>query len=373
MISEQQISEPQNSQAQGSPAQNSQSANAQRPNSGAMSAGPLFVVGMWRSGTSLLYALLNQHPQIGLMYESDMLTLSPLFWLPRKSAWWLNKVDSWNGALTRHQIDPAAIPENISDLPGAFRAVAQQYARKKGATVWGCKSPSYYDCMTELASWYPGAKFIVIWRDPADVCRSIVRAAEKSAWFARPGTDLRALLGYRRMKKEANELLRRGAAIYQLQYDDLVRDPAAALTAICEFVGVPFDARMTSLEGADRSAVYTGEHHSMVKSSSIAAKRERPEVLSPELKSKVERYVVFWRKQSGGNWPAKAAVSDGTKAASWFERTADRARHSLLRCRDGAAIFLYSFVPVSVWKRYRQMKSRYYQPVAPKPSSSEVV
>ena len=30
-----------------------------------MSAGPVFVVGMWRSGTSLLYALLNQHPQIG--------------------------------------------------------------------------------------------------------------------------------------------------------------------------------------------------------------------------------------------------------------------------------------------------------------------
>ncbi len=43
-----------------------------------MSPGPLFVVGMWRSGTSLLYALLNQHPQIGLMYESDFALLSPL-------------------------------------------------------------------------------------------------------------------------------------------------------------------------------------------------------------------------------------------------------------------------------------------------------
>src|SRR5450432_829579 len=99
--------------------------------------GPLFVVGMWRSGTSLLYALLNQHSQIGLMYESDLPLLSSLFLLPRKSSWWLNKVDSWNGALTRHQIDGGAIPENISNLPGAFGAVAQQYARKKAATVWG--------------------------------------------------------------------------------------------------------------------------------------------------------------------------------------------------------------------------------------------
>jgi hypothetical protein len=343
-----------------------------RQNPEPMSAGPLFVVGMWRSGTSLLYALLNQHSQIGLMYESDLPLLSSLFLLPRKSSWWLKKVDSWNGALTRHQIDGGAIPENISNLPEAFCAVAQQYARKKGATVWGCKSPNYYDCMTELASWFPEAKFIVIWRDPADVCRSIVRAAEKSPWFARPGMDLRALLGYRRMKKEADELLRRGVALHQLQYDDLVGEPEVALTAICEFIGVPFDPRMTSLEGADRSAIYNGEHHSMVKGSSIAAKRERAEVLSPELKSKVERYVVYWRKHSGGSWPTKAGVSDGTKPASFFERTADRLRHGALRSFDLMVPFLYSFVPVSVWQRYRQVKSRYHR-IAVKPSGSEAI
>ena len=41
--------------------------------------GPLFVVGMWRSGTSLFYALLNQHPQIKLMYEDELPLLWPLF------------------------------------------------------------------------------------------------------------------------------------------------------------------------------------------------------------------------------------------------------------------------------------------------------
>src|SRR5437764_10712440 len=119
---------------------------AQR-STGPMSPGPLFVVGMWRSGTSLLYALLNQHPQIGLMYESDLSLLSAIFLCPRKSSSWVLKVDSWNGALTRHKIDTASIPENVVDLPNAFAAAAQQYARKKGATVWGCKSPNYYDCM----------------------------------------------------------------------------------------------------------------------------------------------------------------------------------------------------------------------------------
>jgi sulfotransferase family protein len=337
-----------------------------------MRSGPLFVVGMWRSGTSLLYALLNQHPQIGLMYECDMLTLSPLFLIPRKSSWWLNKVDSWNGALSRHKIDPSAIPADITDLPNAFRAVAQQYAGKKGATVWGCKSPTYYDCMTQFADWYPDAKFIVIWRDPADVCRSIVRAAEKSPWFARPGMDLRAILGYRRMKKDADDLVSRGAAIYQLHYDDLVANPEKELNAICEFIGIPFDPKMTSLEGADRSAIYNGEHHSGVKSSSIVSKRERPEVLSPELKSKVERYVVYWRRQSEGKWPVNAAVSEGTPAASLWERTRDRVKHRILRTADQIVPYAYAAVPVSLWRKYRQAKSRYQQ-VAVKPSKSEAL
>ena len=42
-------------------------------------SGPLFVIGMWRSGTSLLYSLLNQHPQIALLYEGDLPLLRPLF------------------------------------------------------------------------------------------------------------------------------------------------------------------------------------------------------------------------------------------------------------------------------------------------------
>ena len=42
-------------------------------------SGPLFVVGMWRSGTSLLYTLLNKHPEIGLMYEADLPLLPGLF------------------------------------------------------------------------------------------------------------------------------------------------------------------------------------------------------------------------------------------------------------------------------------------------------
>ncbi len=158
-----------------------------------MRSAPLFVIGMWRSGTSLLYALLNQHPHIGLMYESDMRCSSRCSSFQSKSSWWLNKVDAWNGALTRHKIDPTAIAPRHHGLTQCISCRRRAVRRKKGATVWGCKSPSYYDYMTQLADWYPDAKFIVIWRDPADVLPQHRARCRKVAMVCATGNGSPAL------------------------------------------------------------------------------------------------------------------------------------------------------------------------------------
>ncbi len=328
------------------------------PDNSTMRPGPLFVVGMWRSGTSLLYALLNQHPQISLMYEGELPLLHSLFVFPRRSASWLQKWDAWNGALTRHRVDHSQIDANISNLADAERAVCEQIARRKGATIWGCKSPSYFDCMEDLSRWFPEAKFIVIWRDPADVCRSIINAARKSAWFARPGMDLRAVLGYFSMKQQADKLVQTGAAIHQLQYNDLVRDPQGTVLEICEFLRIPFAPRMSTLEGVDSSAIYGGEHHTNVKSADIKkVEKNRPEVLSPELKRKIQRYVAHWRKQTGGAWPVYADPGAGELPSRW-ELASDQVKYQLLRRYDLTIPYLYAFLPLPLWQRYRSLKQR---------------
>ena len=80
-----------------------------------------------------------------------------------------------------------------------------------------------------------------------------------------------------------------------------------------------------------------------------------------ELKAKIDRYVVYWRRQSKGQWPVHAVVPDGVPAASLLERTTDRIRHRAVRLRDEIVPFFYTFVPVSVWQKYRQAKSRHHQ------------
>jgi len=95
---------------------------------------------MWRSGSSLLYALLNQHPQVALMYEAELPMLWPVFLKPGKPSW-PERWNFWNQALTRHQIDREKIPANLCAQKAAFETVYKEYARRKGAHFWGDKSP----------------------------------------------------------------------------------------------------------------------------------------------------------------------------------------------------------------------------------------
>ena len=319
--------------------------------------GPLFVVGMWRSGTSLLYALLNQHPDIALLYEGDLALLSPLFWSGKAKKDWMERWEFWNSALSRHQVDQARIPRTASGFADAMSAVGREYARRKGAAIWGCKSPNYYDRMARLSREFPGARFIVIWRDPADICRSIVRAAEEPSWFRKVGLPHRALFGYREMKKECDQLTAAGVPVCEIEYEELTHNPAGVMVEVCAFLGVPFEQRMLSLEGADRSAIYAGEHHKLVKSEKIVVAKERAEILTPALRNKIRRYVSLWQRESQGHWPRTAPNSaTATGEPGLIERFFDRSWYGTLRAVDFAVSVAFSFAPVGLLKKYRDMK-----------------
>src|SRR5215469_5294409 len=89
---------------------------------------PVFVVGPLRSGTSLLYAILNQHPQIGLMYECDVWDFPQMLSRLRLKRDWRTRLEFYNQSLSRHRL---AFGENLQCLenvrtPGdLYRAFAE--------------------------------------------------------------------------------------------------------------------------------------------------------------------------------------------------------------------------------------------------------
>lgn len=319
-------------------------------------AEPLFVVGMFRSGTSLLYALLNQHSQIALMYEGDLAHLSSLFWIPRDTTRWIRRWEFWNAALARHKFDGSVIPDGIRDLDQAVRAVYIEYARqKKNASVWGCKSPTYHDEITRLSRAFPNARFIIIWRDLRHICRSILDAAETSPFFNRRGMTLRAIIGYHDLKKQCDALVKRGGRVHQIDYEEMVKDPVAHMQAVCQFLGLAYESSMSNLKGSDRSAISNLRHHSMVKGDKIIAGRNGSDGIPVELRDKIERYVKMWREQYDGAWPLypKSLESNPENPGLW-ERMVDRLSYDFLQFTHHAAPVIFSFVPMKIWGAYRK-------------------
>ncbi len=323
-------------------------------------SGPLFVIGMWRSGTSLLYTLLNQHPQIALMYEGDLPLLRPLFSRKGSKKDWLARWEFWNSVLSRHHIRTDKIPTIVPDLPTGAMAVWKEYAGP--AAVFGEKSPDYFDSLQMLAREFSGARFIIIWRNPADICRSIIRARKGSSFFSKPGIAHRAILGCHKLKQECDALLAQKIPVHQIQYEEMVQNSTRVMTGVCDFLGIPFDPRMCSLHGSDRSAIYEGSHHELVKQEEILASTKRQEVLPPRRKRKIDRYVSYWKKQYGGTWPQ---YPESQPSASGYPGAAQRFLDDLLfrslRILDGFTAFVYCYAPIGWLDRYRSFKRRRYQ------------
>jgi hypothetical protein len=318
-------------------------------------AGPLFVVGVWRSGTSLLYALLNQHPQIGLMYEGDLPLFWPLFMFPGRN--WPVRWEFWNSSLQRHQMSDAAPRFRRScGIAEAAEAAYREYAGRNNATIGGEKSPTYHSHLPRLARLFPNARFLVIWRDPADICRSIAHAAENSAWFRKKGIMTRALFGCESLRNGCDELRRRGANVHELTYEQLIQRPEAVMADISRFLGIDYDPRMATLKGADRSAIYGGVHHELVKGDRILSSAHRPEILSPALVLKIERYSRLWKERYGKRWPSNGTAPGSSGHPGLAERVRDRLAYQCLRWFDAMVMVLYVFAPLGILRAYRDRR-----------------
>jgi Sulfotransferase family len=319
-------------------------------------SGPVFVTGMWRSGSSLLYALLNKHPRVALMYEADLALLRPVFWKPGAGDW-PQRWEFWNGAVRRHGFDPAELAGKASGFRSAYELVYREYARRQEATIWGDKSPDLHDRMTLMARVFPGARFIILWRNPAAVCSSMAAAAAKGAsFFRKPGMALRGLLGCETLRRQCDRLLEAGVPVCELDYEDLVRDPATTMQRVSDFLGIPYEAGLATLEGADRDAIHGGEHHSLLRGTKIVA-GARPEVLNDALRAKIERYVRWWRRRRKDGWPRHAALREGESSIpSVMERLQDRVLYRLWRAVDAFTRLAFCHAPLGWLRWYRQRK-----------------
>ncbi|MEE2751418.1 MAG: sulfotransferase [Myxococcota bacterium] len=218
---------------------------------------PLFIVGIQRSGTSLVREVLRNHPLIALTHaetnllpalarklertkplhtQSDFSQISrwtrrfPYFrHLESKEIEFTN--EAWFGACER------------LDAAGIFEAMARLDAGEVSEThrVWGDKSPAYRTELPLLARLFPGAHVLHVIRDVRDVCLSAQRA-----WGAHPlrtaqtwANDIEAC------RADSAEL---GDGHYlEVHYEALLHNPKHEFSTICQFLDLEFSQDMLNL------------------------------------------------------------------------------------------------------------------------------
>ena len=182
---------------------------------------PVFVVGVLRSGTSLLYALLNQHPQVALMYECDVWNFPEAFCGIRFKRDWLRRQEFYNQALSRHRLtfgDSLRGLENVRAPEDLYRV----FSEGKDKPLFGEKSPFYCAHLQRLVRRYPGCRFILLWRDPVEIYRSVLRAGRKERFFRRRGILSRLIFYREQMIRQAARLERAGVRLCHVTYADLI-------------------------------------------------------------------------------------------------------------------------------------------------------
>lgn len=330
--------------------------NQSAKNGEGIALNPVFVVGVLRSGTSLLYALLNQHPQLALMYECDVWDFPETFSRMRFKRDWLRRQEFFNQALSRHRLifgGSLRGLENVRSPEDLYRAFSQG----KDKPLFGEKSPLYCARLQRLLRRFPGCRFILLWRDPIEIYRSMLRAGRKARFFRRRGMVSRLIFYQEQMIRQAAELERAGVRLCHVTYDSLTENAEETCRRICRFLEIEFNDKMLDLASADLSAVFPGPEHDHLRRGKIErqqfADKAKSVNVAPAILKRLQRFGARWRRLQS-QWLGLPADAANGPEPSVLERFYCQMAGAFFRVVDDGKRVLFEFLPLPWLRTYRQ-------------------
>ncbi|MBD4624468.1 sulfotransferase family protein [Xanthomonas citri pv. citri] len=239
---------------------------------------PIFVVGLHRSGTTLLERMLSGHAELAAAGET--------YSFPEQLR---HVVDHY----ARDAVD-LTIAQKFSD--SHLDAIATGYRRTvpwmaKGSRGYVEKLPANFLNVPMIAKCLPSAKIICIERDPMDVCFSNLRLLFSGVanYSYRQDELARFHCRYQALVKHWDLIA--SDVFMRIRYSDLVAEPEATLRHVMEFCGMTFQSGMLDV-GIGKQAVSTA---------SVASVRAG---ISPDRGG-------VWRNYSSWLEPLRSIVAEG--------------------------------------------------------------
>jgi hypothetical protein len=217
-----------------------------------------FVVGVNRSGTTLLRLMLDAHPQLAIPPETHF--VPDVIRLARRDGGTRVRMVR---TMTRHArwgdfgLDAKELRGRVAHVKPArsgpvVRAFYELYAESQGKPRWGDKTPRYMRAMPRIQRALPEARFIHIIRDGRDVAIS-----QNERALTGGNQSMAEAAG--RWQRRINTARAHAADLptyREVRYEDLVSDPEQTLKGICDYIELPYDEAMLRYyeRAADRLA-----------------------------------------------------------------------------------------------------------------------
>jgi hypothetical protein len=257
----------------------------------------VFVIGVFRSGTSLLHRMLQAHPEVSLMWEADALR----FLAGKAKVDWWKRLDEWNGCISRHEIDGESLPPRARREDAALALYFANAKNDSAIRVIGEKSPYYCDVLRRLARDFPLARFVVIHRDPVETLASVRQAAKGNRFFNHSLMPLRVLKDAGRLRKDTRWLSKRGYAVYEIYFEKLVKEPKQTMDSLFRSLGLDPELAIDSGGAEVRNLIPAGEHHHKVLHAKI--ENTRADTLVADASTRRHLALRNWLYDGGrGGW-----------------------------------------------------------------------
>lgn len=235
----------------------------------AISTTPIFIVGMPRSGTSLIEQILGSHPSVSAGGEMTIAQTCMRQYTMRRKTLQLGVPANWN-------------EEAESNLLMEIREQYIEYLfdHNLDRDYVTDKLPGNFEILGFIKRMFPNAIIVHCRRDPLATCWSLYAAnfGEHDPYY----TSLKHLAHYygqyRRLMKHWSMVLR--PAMIEVEYEELVSSPKQSIRRLLDQCGLPWDDRcehfnsnprpvMTASFGQVRQSIYTSsiskwqkyEHH----------------------------------------------------------------------------------------------------------------
>lgn len=197
----------------------------------------LFIISQPRSGSTLTQKLLSNNPFVDTVSEPWLLL--PLLSMYRPEL--INAKYNYPVALQAFfdYLKKRDLSENLRS--GIRKLILDLYRVNGESKYFIDKTPRYYEILSEIIDLLPGARFLVLKRNPFAVLHSMINT------WSRGKLDFVSMKGYCRdflvapfRIQEFCDRYGKSGSVLELKYEHIVSDPHNAVKAAYDWLDIPF-------------------------------------------------------------------------------------------------------------------------------------